>query len=780
MCQTCGLPSWKTIDYILPEMKKTLLILLVSLLSVYNASMATAVGEWRTFLAYGSLSDIEVAGDKVYALTEGDLFSYNTSDGSITTYDRQSGLSGVVMTHIAFCKATGTLVAVYDDGSIDLIDEKGVVESIPDYRDKTMTEDKTINGITIDGHFAYLATGFGVVKVNVRDAIIANSYNLGFDVKSVAKVDDNVFVASLSQGMWMGNENDNLLDRSFWKRCVSDAFLYLFNLNGVLYTIDSGRIRSYDITTGNLSNAYPIECTFAKLCGDRILALDANRLHVVHSMEDATTYRFPSSALTAVALTSEKTIWGNNGEGALTLYNNTSEELTQQFLAGKPDGPEKNYFTFMRVANNRLYTLGGALAENRRGVVQMFDFDTSLWTNFQHEGISDKTGVPYYDLVALSVDPGDKNHVMASGINGLYEFNEGKFTRFYGSENSIIEPYDGQNKDYVFLTGLLYQSDRSLLCLNSRAPSQALLSLSSDGKWSRLPHKELMVYNGKSMATMSQMIKDSRDLVWFVNDNYTGPALVCYQPSTDGIKTYTSFVNDDGNSVGVIYARCVVEDLRHNMWVGTNAGPLYLPASSVGGSDDTFVQVKVPRNDGTSYADYLLENIDILSMAVDAAGRKWFGTADNGVYLISEDNMEQIEHFTTDNSPLPANDIRSIAINNATGEVFFGTGSGLCSYQSLATPPSDHMDKDNVYAYPNPVRPDYTGPIIVTGLTLDADVKIVTTNGVLVAKGRSTGGSFQWDGCDLSGRPVVSGIYFVETATSAGSSGTVCKIAVVR
>ena len=112
--------------------------------------------------------------------------------------------------------------------------------------------------------------------------------------------------------------------------------------------------------------------------------------------------------------------------------------------------------------------------------------------------------------------------------------------------------------------------------------------------------------------------------------------------------------------------------------------------------------------------------------------------------------------------------------------MFFGTDMGLCSYMSDATTPNGEMTKDNVYAYPNPVKPGYTGLITVTGLSFDADVKIVTSNGVLVAEGRSTGGTFTWDGCDLDGRPVASGMYMVMTATSAGDKGTVCKIAIVR
>ena len=224
----------------------------------------------------------------------------------------------------------------------------------------------------------------------------------------------------------------------------------------------------------------------------------------------------------------------------------------------------------------------------------------------------------------------------------------------------------------------------------------------------------------------------------------------------------------------------MVEDIDHNMWIGTNAGPLMLEVATLESGGTVFNQVKVPRNDGTNLADYLLANVGIKCMAIDGAGRKWMGTDDNGIYLISADNMKQIAHFTTDNSPLPSNEIESVAVDGRTGRVYIGTAVGLCSYMSDASEPAETMTKDNVYAYPNPVRPDYNGLVTVTGLTLNADVKIVTTNGTLVAEGRSNGGTFTWDATDQKGRRVASGVYMVQTATADGKKGTVCKIAVVN
>jgi streptogramin lyase len=326
----------------------------------------------------------------------------------------------------------------------------------------------------------------------------------------------------------------------------------------------------------------------------------------------------------------------------------------------------------------------------------------------------------------------------------------------------------------------------NLYLLNTTAPTTAMIRY-SNGSFSKLDHTELMKLNTRkefpnsSNAELSKMIIDSQGIMWFVNNNWTLPAFYQYDMENDAIRAYESFTNEDGTKIDVIEGvRCIVEDRNNDLWLGSSAGPFVLKRSDIDQERPTYVQVKVPRNDGTNYADYLLAGIDIMSIAIDGGGRKWFGTNGNGVYLISADNMSQIQHFTTDNSALLSNVVRSIAINPTTGEVFFGTDNGLCSYMSDATQTNTEMNSDNVWAYPNPVNPGYTGLITITGLTYNADVKIVASNGALVNEGRSNGGTYTWDGCDQKGRRVASGVYMVITATNTGEKGTVCKIAIVR
>ena len=307
-----------------------------------------------------------------------------------------------------------------------------------------------------------------------------------------------------------------------------------------------------------------------------------------------------------------------------------------------------------------------------------------------------------------------------------------------------------------------------------------------NGEFEKYNKKELMKLNdagftNKSNGELGNSVIDSKGKMWFVNNNWVTPALYQYDMENDNIIAYETFVNQDGASFSVNDGvRCVVEDLENNMWIGTSAGLLILERNEINNNGSTFTQVKVPRNDGTSYADYLLAGIDVLCIAIDGGNRKWIGTKSNGVYLISSDNISQIHHFTIDNSKLLSNSVMSIAINPTSGEVFFGTENGLCSYISDATETNTEMNSDNVWAYPNPVEPGYTGLITITGLSFNADIKILSSNGIVVNEGRSNGGTYVWDGCDKKGRRVASGVYMVTTATNKGEKGTVCKIAIIN
>ena len=631
-----------------------LLLLLIAQLSIINCQLSIAqIGTWRAFMSYYEPQQIVKAGSNtLFVRASNSLYSYHLNDHSITTYDKVNTLSDTYISNIAWSQQAKRLIITYQDGNIDLMDLQENVINISGLYNKLITGDKNVSSIRIDGIYAYLICGFGIVKVNMQRAEITDSY----------KPSHPEYPTSLP-------EEDN-----------SDYDRYI----------------------------------------DLVKTL-------------------------------------------------------------KPDGPQFNYFGFMIFSNNRLYGCNGDF--NHDYPIQILN--NNAWTIYQHEGISEQTGVSFQGAFCLDVDPSNPDHIFAGSRNGLYEYLNGQFIKYYDNSNSPIEPFDGVNKDYQLVTGTKFDSQGNLWFLNSSAPTTALVKY-HNGTFTKLNHSELMKLNtgqikNRSNAELSKMIIDSKGKMWFANNNWVTPAIYQYDLENDKITAYENFVNQDGIIINIHEGvRCVVEDLEQNIWVGTSMGLLLLEKSEIENNGNVFTQVKVPRNDGTNNADYLLANVDISSIAIDGGNRKWIGTLNNGVYLISADNMTQIHHFTTSNSKLLSNAVLSIAINPTSGEVFFATDKGLCSYVSDATAPNTEMTTDNVRAYPNPVEPGYSGPITISGLSLDADVKILTTNGVVVNQGRSNGGTYVWDGCDQKGRRVASGIYMVATATSKGEKGTVCKIAIVR
>ena len=637
---------------------KQLIRLMALSFIIYHLSFSPAraqIGTWRNYLSYYDIQQIKAAGDNnLFVLASNGLYQYNKTDQSIHTYDKTNGLSDTYITNICWCPQAKRLIAVYQNSNIDLVDLKGNVINISDLYNKLLTGDKTVSSIRIDGIYAYLICGFGIVKINMQRAEIADSY----------KPSNPDYPTSLP-------DEDN-----------SDYDKYI----------------------------------------DLVKTL-------------------------------------------------------------RPDGPKYNTFGFMRFANEQLYTSGGGTTSTDvNGCIQVLK--DREWFIFQDD-IEQYTGIRYLNITCLDYDPNDITHIFAGSRSGLYEFKNGNFVKHYNNINSPIEPFNGKSKNYQLVTGVKYDKQNNLWLLNSQAPTASLIQF-SDGKFTKFNHSEIMKLNdgefiNKSNGNLSNIIIDSQETIWFVNNNHYLPAIYHYNMDNDQIIAYESFVNQDGTRLNVQDGiRCVAEDLDNNIWIGSNSGPFMLERTEINNNGTTFTQVKVPRNDGTNYADYLLSGIDINCIAIDAGNRKWFGTNNNGVYLISADNMTQLQHFTAANSKLLSNTVLSLAINPTTGEVFFGTDKGLCSYVSDATQTNTEMTTDNVWAYPNPVEPGYNGPITITGLSMSADVKILTANGAIINEGHSNGGTYVWDGCDKKGRRVASGIYMVATATNKGEKGTVCKIAIIN
>lgn len=670
-------------------MKK--LIFIVAVAFCCCQSVLAQVGTWKNYLAYSDIQDVKRGGNTLYVLASNDLYSYNENDNSITTYDKVNGLNDCNISHIEWNSSQRKLLIVYSSYNIDILDAGGNITNVSDYYNASVSGSKDVYSIYMKDRFAYISTGFGIVKLDMRDAVISDTYNLRFRV-DYCYIDGNyIYAASSTNGLYRAALTGNLLDPGQWER-----------------------------VGGYVSRTYSVD-----------------------------------------------------------------QDLLAKAKTLSPGGPENNLFGFMRFYNGKLYSVAGGFSYDKdndyAGIVQIYD--KGSWTIAGHD-VDSLDDHKITDMSTIDIDPTDGSHYFVAGRSGLYEFRNNRFVKSFSYDNSplksaatIVQP----TKGYVLVFTVKFDRGGNLWVFNSQSAGAPILRYTRGGEWEEYDAAALKASN-MSLLMMTNAMFDRDSLLWCVNGHFIQHGVVCYQPSSKGTNLYNSFVNEDGTILDVREVNDIEEDLEGNIWVATSVGPLYINYAdkTKSSEEQVFQQYKVPRNDGTDLADYLLSGVSITGIAIDGANRKWFSTLGNGVYLVSADNNTEVHHFLTNNSPLLSDNVSAVAIDKSTGEVFFATDKGLCSYVSDASQTVDKMSEDVTYAYPNPVKPGYTGPITITGLTYDADVKIVTTSGVLVAQGRSNGGSFVWDGNDLDGKRVASGVYMVQTATSNGDKGTVCKIAIVN
>jgi hypothetical protein len=356
------------------------------------------------------------------------------------------------------------------------------------------------------------------------------------------------------------------------------------------------------------------------------------------------------------------------------------------------------------------------------------------------------------------------------------KFVDNELAEIYNENNSSLQPWVAA-PNLVNISGLDFDDQHNLWVANTGAPD-ILSVMQNGGQWrsfnlggslSGIDIANLMVdsYNQK------WIIKRTDGLVIVFNDNGT-----IDNPVDDRVKVLSSATGNGNIPGSKVYS--FATDLDGEVWVGTDEGVavFYAPENIFEqGVNFDAQQILVPRNDGSGLADILLESETVTAITINGANQKWIGTSRAGVFLLSEDGTEEIHHFTTDNSPLLSNSITSIALK-ANGEVFIGTANGIISFRGNATPPGP--TPQGVYAFPNPVRENYVGPIAITGLENNSNVKITDTYGNVVFGTLSEGGTAIWDGNSYNGSRAATGIYLVFVTNSDGSEKLVTKILVVK
>ena len=457
-------------------MKKSIILLFTMMAA---AIQAASIGQWNAYLAYHEITDIEPAGNMVYVLSSNDLFSFNVKDKSVQTYSKVDVLSDTEIKFIAWNSTVKKLIIIYSNYNIDLLDNNGNSENISDYYSKVMTTDKTINNVTIDGVYAYISTKFGIVKLNMRNAEITDTYNLGKNIIDCVVSNGSIYAKNEKGAIYEGKMTDNLVDSSNWKE-VTDQSISFLDDNDI--TIDE-------------SNGYTEYIAYDK---------------------------------------TNKCYWSNQSDGYLQGW--TAEKITDERTVKvkdiNPDGPRYNTFGFIKFTQGGLYSCAGKGV--KEPALQTYRGDE--WVYFNTDTIKTKTTIKddaeftlnCNYVYGLAVDPNDRSHIFMGGQFGLYELKNGKFN-FFNHLNSPIQRIalfnNSSNKfyDYDVVRAVIFNNNSDLWCFNSYVKDRSILKY-SNGKWENYDQPNLMKHSESNLLmSLTDMVKpiwDSRGLLWFENDYY--------------------------------------------------------------------------------------------------------------------------------------------------------------------------------------------------------------------------------------------------------------------
>lgn len=773
------------------HIKKILTFFVLLFITETIFSQNIAIDEWRDHLPYGKCISITESESRVYCATPYDVFYYDKTDNSLRRLSKVTGLSDIGISAINFNKEHNTLLIAYSNANMDLIKNDEII-NISDIKRKQILGNKTINNILFIDNYAYLSCGFGIVVLDIVKEEIADTYYIGPEGSFINVLDltfdndNSLFYAATESGIYKASYNNpNLAYFASWTKDTSiphtdleynlieyfNKMIIANNANHIfdtdtLYVFD-GTSWDYAVDTGYSATRKNITTNGEKLVVSNYSNVDVYDKNLTRTLR-VWTYNQGTVAPNDAFIDDDDKIWiADNVRGLEKSWNKGWS--SEQFL---PNGPYSNLVYSMAIGGNDLWVVPGGINSSWGNLWNsggLYSFIDNNWVSYTHKN-SEYLSV-IRDMVSIVVDPLDNKKVYAGSWGyGLFEITNGELTEIYDNNNSSLKPT--LEADRINVGGLCFDSEGNLWVTNSSAENVLSVKM-IDGNW-----KSFNLGSSVSGIETGKIVIDDFGQKWILtrhhnifvfNDNNT-----ITNTLDDKVKVLSGSAGNGalpGN-----YIRSIAVDNEGEVWIGSDQGVavFYSPGDIFSNTNFDAQQILVERD---GHYRPLLESESVTAIAVDGANRKWLGTDRAGVFLMSADGTEEIHHFTEDNSPLFSNSITSIVIND-DGEVFFGTSKGIISYKGTAVTPKPNTE--DVLVYPNPVRPGYDGVIAIKGLVANSDVKITDVSGNLVSVTKSQGGQAIWDGRNLDGRKVHTGVYLVFTSNSDGSETLVTKILFVN
>lgn len=748
---------------------------------LFQFGFAQSQLSWQGYFSFNEIKDISESSTAVFAASENALFSKNASTNILKTTTTVDGLSGQTISAVYYSQAFKKTIVGYENGLLIVINETdgSVVKKVDIINKQLPASIKKINHLLEQNGVLYVSCDFGIVQFNLSTLQFGDTYFIGdngaeISVKQTTFFNGFIFAATSSGIRRASITNPNLIDFSQWTVVNSGDWFNISALDSELIAINSsGNIHRYNTNTFVGFLQLPQASVDMRVVNHNLFVTTSNTVYVYNNQmvlnRQIVNSQMPEANLTfscASAVgnviyigTKEKGLFSSALSGVGTFENST------------PDGPFRNNIFSINVTPNSLWAVYGDydLYYNPYGLDSygISKLNNSKWLNIPYSEVYDAKSI-----TRIIVNPNNEKQVYASSFfSGLLRIENDIPNYLFNEKNSGLESitFEGPNYIDVRINGTAFDKAGNLWITNSRVKN-GLKVLKTNGDW--VSYATSTILNDAESNNYANIVIDKNNTKWISTYN---DGVIAFNENGNVFKKIT--MGTDSGNLPTADVRSVAIDTKNQLWIGTTKGLRVL--SNVGGfqSDSQLKANPIIIMDDNLAQELMYEQF-ITSIVVDGANNKWIGTADSGIFMVSPNGQETKYHFTINNSPLPSNTINDIKINSVSGEVFIVTNKGMISFKGIATGAND--DLSNVYVYPNPVRPTYSGTVKIAGLIDKANIKITDIEGNLVHETTSEGGTIEWDTTAFGKYKVASGVYMIFISAQDGGETKVKKVMIIR
>lgn len=736
---------------------------------------------WQGYFSFNEIKDISASSNTVLAASENALFSKNAATNVVTTTTTIDGLSGQTITAVYYSETFKKTIVGYENGLMIIINQAdGSMLKVVDIINKQLSPSiKKINHFMEYNGLLYISCDFGIVQYNMATSKFGDTYFIGdngaeISVKQTTFYNGFIFAATSSGIRKADSTNPNLVDFNQWLLVNSGDWSSVETVGNELVAINSvGYVHRFNsnVFVGFLQLPQP--STDMRAVNNNLLITIPNSVYVYNNQmvlsRQITNAQVLSNTLSFTCATTvgDLIYIGTKEDGMFS----SSLSGVSAFENNTPTGPSRNNIFSFDVSPNSLWAVYGDYTTfydpyplDSYGISK---YDASGWKNIPYSEVYDAKSI-----TRVLVNPANEKQVYASSFfSGLLKIEDDVPNFLYNEKNSGLESITSVGPSYidVRINGTAFDKTGNLWITNSRI-NNGLKVLKTNGDWQS--YATTAILTKSEDTSFSNIVVDKNNVKWISTNNN---GVIAFSESTNTFKKIT-FGPDLGN-LPTADVRYIAIDTKNQLWIGTTRGLRVLPNVGSFQSDGQLKANAIIITEDNLAQELLYEQF-ITSIVVDGSNNKWIGTADSGVFMVSPNGQETKYHFTNSNSPLPSNNINDIKINGTTGEVFIATTKGMISFKGVATEGNENLN--NVYIYPNPVRPTYSGTVKVAGLLDKANIKITDIEGNLVYEATSTGGTMEWDTTAFGRYKVASGVYMVFISAQDGSETKVKKVMIIR